>query len=186
MASGSPRCLRDAGRRSLRDTEPPVPHVALVCEYDALRGLGHCVRAHLIATSSAGAGIRARAITQQKNNVDARVTIVGAPAEEGGGGKNPSLSRPACSTTVTPCSSFIRPTAPRPVQYAPRARTGSWTFRGKAAHAAGNPDTASMRSMPSLHAYNGVSLWRAATTRRRARCMASSSRAGRLRTSSRS
>ena len=33
------------------------PHVAFVCEYDALRGLGHACGHNLIATSSAGAGI---------------------------------------------------------------------------------------------------------------------------------
>src|ERR1019366_6661384 len=33
------------------------PHVAFVCEYDALRGLGHACGHNLIATSSAGAGV---------------------------------------------------------------------------------------------------------------------------------
>ncbi|MGA8634370.1 MAG: hypothetical protein WB805_05885, partial [Candidatus Dormiibacterota bacterium] len=64
------------------------PHVAFVCEYDALRGLGHACGHNLIATSSAGAGI-ALAQSLIRNDVHARVTIVGAPAEEGGGGKIP-------------------------------------------------------------------------------------------------
>src|SRR6202166_5387683 len=33
------------------------PHVAFVCEYDALRGLGHACGHNLIATSSAGGGV---------------------------------------------------------------------------------------------------------------------------------
>src|ERR1700692_300949 len=66
------------------------PHVAFVCEYDALRGLGHACGHNLIATSSAGAGI-ALARSLSARGVRARVTIVGAPPEGGGGGKDSLL-----------------------------------------------------------------------------------------------
>ena len=50
------------------------PTVAVVCEYDALPGIGHACGHNVIAAAVA-------------EEVGARVVIVGTPAEEGGGGK---------------------------------------------------------------------------------------------------
>lgn len=58
--------------------------VAVLCEYDALPGIGHGCGHNVIATAGLGAGLAAAAVA-----VDAggRVRIMGTPAEEGGGGK---------------------------------------------------------------------------------------------------
>jgi amidohydrolase len=134
------------------------PHVAFVCEYDALRGLGHACGHNLIATSSAGAGIAlARSLTER--GVDARVTIVGAPAEEGGGGKIP-LCHDGLFDDCDAVLIFHPSDRTASVQYALACTHWEWTFRGKAAHAAGHPDHGINALDAFVHAYNGVSLWR--------------------------
>jgi len=60
------------------------PTVAVVCEYDALPGLGHACGHNVIAAAGLGAGLAAAAVASE---VGGRVRILGTPAEEGGGGK---------------------------------------------------------------------------------------------------
>ncbi|MHB8487722.1 MAG: M20 family metallopeptidase [Candidatus Dormibacteria bacterium] len=134
------------------------PHVAFVCEYDALRGLGHACGHNLIATSSAGAGI-ALARSLNECHVDARVTIVGAPAEEGGGGKIP-LCHDGLFDDCDAVLIFHPSDRTASGQYALACTHWEWTFRGKAAHAAGHPDHGINALDAFVQAYNGVSLWR--------------------------
>jgi amidohydrolase len=134
------------------------PHVAFVCEYDALRGLGHACGHNLIATSSAGAGIAlARALGAA--GLDARVTIVGAPAEEGGGGKIP-LCQDGLFDDCDAVLIFHPSDRTASVQYALACTHWEWTFRGKAAHAAGSPDRGINALDAFVHAYTGISMWR--------------------------
>jgi amidohydrolase len=134
------------------------PHVAFVCEYDALRGLGHACGHNLIATSSAGAGL-ALADSLRNAGVDARVTIVGAPAEEGGGGKIP-LCHDGLFDDCDAVLIFHPSDRTASVQYALACTHWEWTYRGNAAHAAGHPDHGINALDAFVHAYNGVSLWR--------------------------
>ena len=134
------------------------PHVAFLCEYDALRGLGHACGHNLIATSSAGAGI-ALAQSLSGRGVAARVTIVGTPAEEGGGGKIP-LCADGLFDDCDAVLIFHPSDRTASVQYALACTHWEWTFRGKAAHAAGNPDRGINALDAFVHAYNGISLWR--------------------------
>jgi amidohydrolase len=133
-------------------------HVAFVCEYDALRGLGHACGHNLIATSSAGGGIGlARALSDA--GIEARVTIVGAPAEEGGGGKIP-LCRDGLFDNCDAVLIFHPSDRTASVQYALACTHWEWTFRGKAAHAAGSPDLGINALDAFVHAYAGISMWR--------------------------
>jgi amidohydrolase len=134
------------------------PHVAFVCEYDALRGLGHACGHNLIATSSAGAGI-ALARSLSSDGVNARVSIVGAPAEEGGGGKIP-LCHDGLFDDCDAVLIFHPSDRTASLQYALACTHWEWSFRGKAAHAAGHPDHGINALDAFVHAYNGVSLWR--------------------------
>jgi amidohydrolase len=61
------------------------PTVAIMCEYDALPGLGHACGHNVIATAGAGAG--AALATLRARLPAGRVAVIGTPAEEGGGGK---------------------------------------------------------------------------------------------------
>ncbi len=60
------------------------PNVAVVCEYDALPDIGHACGHNIIAASGLGAGLALASLASEAN---ARVSVVGTPAEEGGGGK---------------------------------------------------------------------------------------------------
>jgi amidohydrolase len=59
-------------------------HVVLCAEYDALPDVGHACGHNIIAASSVGAAIGLASVADQ---LDLRVTLLGTPAEEGGGGK---------------------------------------------------------------------------------------------------
>jgi amidohydrolase len=60
------------------------PTVAVVCEYDALPGIGHACGHNIIAAAGLGAGLAAAGLADE---LGGRVVVVGTPAEEGGGGK---------------------------------------------------------------------------------------------------
>jgi amidohydrolase len=61
------------------------PTIAILCEYDALPGIGHACGHNVIAAAGAGAGAALAALKQQLPQ--GRIQVVGTPAEEGGGGK---------------------------------------------------------------------------------------------------
>ena len=58
--------------------------VAVLCEYDALPGIGHACGHNVIAAAGLGAGL---ALAQVADHAGGRLTLMGTPAEEGGGGK---------------------------------------------------------------------------------------------------
>src|SRR5437588_12146285 len=60
------------------------PTIAVLCEYDALPGIGHGCGHNIIATAGLGAGLAAAA---PADPVGGRLVVLGTPAEEGGGGK---------------------------------------------------------------------------------------------------
>jgi amidohydrolase len=59
-------------------------HVALLAEYDALPEVGHACGHNIIAATAVGAGVALAGVAQQ---LDLRVSVIGTPAEENGGGK---------------------------------------------------------------------------------------------------
>jgi amidohydrolase len=63
-------------------TEGPV--VAVLCEYDALPGIGHACGHNIIAAAGLGAGLATATLADE---LGGRVLVLGTPAEEGGGGK---------------------------------------------------------------------------------------------------
>jgi len=67
-------------------------HIAICAEYDALPGIGHACGHNIIAATAVGAGL---ALAPLVDDLDLRVTILGTPAEEGGGGKVFLLERGA-------------------------------------------------------------------------------------------
>src|SRR6187551_2576732 len=66
--------------------------VAVCAEYDALPGIGHACGHNIIAASAVGAAL---ALAPLVDELDLRVSIIGTPAEEGGGGKVFLLERGA-------------------------------------------------------------------------------------------
>lgn len=60
------------------------PTIAVLCEYDALPGIGHACGHNIIAAAGLGAGLAAATLADE---LGGRVVVLGTPAEEGGGGK---------------------------------------------------------------------------------------------------
>ena len=60
------------------------PRVVICCEVDALPDIGHACGHNIIATSALGAGL---ALAGLVDDLGIRVTVLGTPAEEAGGGK---------------------------------------------------------------------------------------------------
>ncbi|XP_068608245.1 peptidase M20 domain-containing protein 2-like [Brachionichthys hirsutus] len=67
----------------------PVLNVAFLCEYDALPGIGHACGHNLIAEVGAAAalGLQAALDGQAELPAPVKITVLGTPAEERGGGK---------------------------------------------------------------------------------------------------
>ena len=66
--------------------------IVICAEYDALPGIGHACGHNLIAASAVGAGL---ALAGLADDLGLTVTVLGTPAEEGGGGKVFLLERGA-------------------------------------------------------------------------------------------
>jgi amidohydrolase len=115
---------------------PGPLHVALIAEYDALPGIGHACGHNVIAASAVGAGVALAGVAQQ---LGLRVSVIGTPAEEGGGGKITMLEQGAfdgvhLALMIHPGpSDLLKPNVLA-------AETLAITYRGQAAHAAAFPD----------------------------------------------
>jgi amidohydrolase len=66
--------------------------IVICAEYDALPGIGHACGHNVIAASAVGAGL---ALARVADDIGLTVTVLGTPAEEGGGGKVFLLERGA-------------------------------------------------------------------------------------------
>ena len=111
------------------------PTIAVLCEYDALPGIGHACGHNIIATAGLGAGLAAAALADE---VGGRVVVLGTPAEEGGGGKILMAQRGAldgvdAALMVHPAGANLARMDVIAVQEV------SATYRGEAAHAAAFP-----------------------------------------------
>lgn len=112
------------------------PTIALIAEYDALPGLGHACGHNIIGTAATGAALALHAL---RDRLPGSIKLIGAPAEERGGGKVIMVERgifdgidaammihpgsKAMTTRGTLASNKLR-----------------FEFFGKAAHAASAPD----------------------------------------------
>lgn len=116
----------------------PGPTIGLICEYDALPGLGHACGHNIIGTASATAAIAATAAVDA---LGGRVVALGTPSEEGaGGGKIRMLD--AGYMDDLDCAMMFHP-GPSTVLMEPSLAISSMKirFHGKAAHAAASPHT---------------------------------------------
>lgn len=130
----------DTAFRATAGAEDARPHFAIVAEYDALPEIGHACGHNIIAAVAAGAYL---AVAPEIDVLGGgRLSIIGAPAEEGGGGKEhiiraggfddidaAGMVHPSVGNSVSPIygsgTSGVR-----------RLRV---EYRGRAAHAALSP-----------------------------------------------
>jgi amidohydrolase len=111
-------------------------HVAICAEYDCLPAIGHACGHNIIAAAAAGAGIAAARVA---DDVGLTISVIGTPAEEGGGGKIILLDRGAFEGVHA--AMMVHP-SPADVAEQPIIAVQHFDvwYTGKEAHAASYPE----------------------------------------------
>ncbi len=133
------------------------PTIAIMCEYDALPGIGHACGHNVIAAAGAGAGAALAAVRAQLPK--GRVQVIGTPAEEGGGGKCKLIAGGVfrdvdCAMMI---HGFDRTILHQDLLGIARA---GFEFTGKAAHAAVDPWAGVNALDACIQMFNNVSMLR--------------------------
>ncbi|HRW38775.1 MAG TPA: M20 family metallopeptidase [Aquihabitans sp.] len=111
------------------------PRIAVMCEYDALPGIGHACGHNIIGTAGAGAGIAAAALAEELGGT---VVVLGTPAEEGGGGK--ILMAEQGALDAVDAALMVHPAGMDLARFGAIAiQQLEVTYHGRAAHAAAAP-----------------------------------------------
>jgi amidohydrolase len=111
-------------------------HIALYAEYDALPGLGHACGHNLISAITVGAAL---ALVPVVDDLGLTLTVLGTPAEEGGGGKIALLERGAFGGQHA--AAMVHPGPVDVARARPFAVSHSHIeYKGKSAHAAAFPE----------------------------------------------
>ncbi len=134
--------------------------IAILCEYDALPGIGHACGHNVIATAGAGAGAALAAIRAQLPR--GRIHVLGTPAEEGGGGKI-RLIKAGLFKTVD-CALMVHG-FDRTLLHQDHlgiVRAG-FEFRGKASHASADPWEGVNALDACIQMFNNVAMLRQQT-----------------------
>jgi len=133
------------------------PTIAIMCEYDALPGIGHACGHNVIAAAGAGAGVGLAAVRERLPR--GRIQVIGTPAEEGGGGKV-KLIRGGIFQGVDAAMmvhGWDRWTAHQDLLGIVRV---GFEFTGKAAHASADPWEGVNALDAVIQTFNNVSLLR--------------------------
>lgn len=111
------------------------PTIAVLCEYDALPGIGHACGHNVIGTAGVGAGIAAAAVATE---LGGNLVVLGTPAEEGGGGKIVMAQRGAFEGVDA--ALMVHPAGLDLARFSAIAiQQIEVTYHGRAAHAAAAP-----------------------------------------------
>lgn len=145
--------------------------LAIICaEYDALPQIGHACGHNLIATSSIATFIAATN-AMKKHSIQGRLRLLGTPAEEGGGGKAKLIDAGAFPKE-TAVAIMAHPMTRHGLFHEPEKYDGlaglkliashkfHVEFRGRSAHAAGEPWNGVNALDAAVAAYTNVGLLR--------------------------
>ena len=135
------------------------PNMCVICEYDALPEIGHACGHNLIAEAGLAAGLGVKAALDNIGAPAGMVTVLGTPAEEGGGGKQLLIDSGAFEDVDV--AMMVHPSPVTALM--PRFLAVSFLkveFSGKAAHAAASPWEGLNALDAAVMAYNSVSVLR--------------------------
>ena len=135
------------------------PNVCVICEYDALPEIGHACGHNLIAEAGVAAGLGLKAALESSDGPKGRVTVLGTPAEEGGGGKVYLIQSGAFEDVDIAMMVHPGPATHVAPQILARYQL-SVTFTGRASHAAGFPWEGVNALDAAVLAYNSISVLR--------------------------
>jgi amidohydrolase len=111
-------------------------HLAICAEYDALPGIGHACGHNIIAAIAVGAGL---ALAPLADDLGLRISVIGTPAEELGGGKVLLLERGAFSGVHAAMMAHPTP-YDDPTPRVSARECFAVRYHGHAAHAAAAPE----------------------------------------------
>ncbi len=133
-------------------------NVCVICEYDALPGIGHACGHNLIAEAGIAAGLGLKEAIEV-GGLSGQVTVIGTPAEEGGGGKIELIKNGGFDGVSIALMVHPSPLTAVFNQYLAVAGL-KVTYTGKAAHAAAFPWEGINALDGAVLAYNNISLLR--------------------------
>jgi amidohydrolase len=140
------------------------PTIGILVEYDALPEIGHGCGHNLIAISTLGAGIAAKAAL---DSLPGRIVVLGTPAEEGGGGKVRMLEAGVFDEIDVSLSSHPKSNRTSVRTQWPLDASASlamigfrYAFHGQAAHAAIAPDSGVNALNAVIALFNGIDAMR--------------------------
>lgn len=133
-----------------------APHFAIVAEYDALPGIGHACGHNIIAGIAVGAFLAAAPVVAR---LGGRLSLIGTPAEENGGGKEHIIR--AGGFDDVDAAGMVHPSSGSGTtsilgQRTTGVRRVAVTYHGRAAHAAGAPWLGRNALDGAVSAYQGV------------------------------
>jgi amidohydrolase len=128
------------------------PLVAILCEYDALPGIGHACGHNIIATAGAGAGAALAPLIME---IGGSVIVLGTPAEEGGGGKI-LMARKGAFDGVDAAMMVHPAGVDLPAMNVLAISAVEVTYRGRAAHASAFPHRGVNALDALVTAYNAI------------------------------
>ena len=135
------------------------PNVCVICEFDALPGIGHACGHNLIAEAGIAAGLGLKAALESNDSLIGRVTVMGTPAEESDGGKVYLIENGAFDDV-----DFAMMVHPSPYNELKMKALAciDWriTYTGKAAHAAAFPWEGVNALDAAVMAYTSISTLR--------------------------
>lgn len=138
--------------------EATGPTVAVLCEYDALPGIGHACGHNIIAAAGLGAGVAAAAVARA-GGIAGQIVVLGTPAEEGGGGK--ILLGQAGAFAGVDAALMVHPAGADLTEMSVIA-VAMWevAYHGRAAHAAASPWKGANALDAAVLGYNAVAALR--------------------------
>jgi amidohydrolase len=132
------------------------PHLVICAEYDALPGVGHACGHNVIAAAAVGAGLALLPIVV---GAGLRLTVLGTPAEEAGGGKGDLILAGAFDGVdaammmhPTPFDDFVSTGL--------AVEEWSVTVKGKASHASSDPQLGRNALDGVVAAYTAIAMLR--------------------------
>ena len=149
--------IQTAFRATFGDSTGPT--ICVICEYDALPEIGHACGHNLIAEAGIAAALGIKAALELHGAPKGLLTIMGTPAEEGGGGKIKLIEKGAFENIDV--AMMVHPSPINMVRCEMLALVSlEVTFHGKAAHAAAFPWEGVNALDAAVMAYNNISVLR--------------------------
>ncbi|XP_001639332.2 xaa-Arg dipeptidase [Nematostella vectensis] len=150
--------LETAFRASIGSSKEGIT-VGIMCEYDALPGIGHACGHNLISEAGVGCALGLKAALEASAAPIGRVVILGTPAEEDGGGKVKMIDK-GCFDDIDICM-MVHPKPLNCVYATCLAREDvTVTFHGHSSHAAAFPWEGRNALDAVVLAYNSISALR--------------------------